>query len=156
MIKEQSAVVVRVPPETVFNFIADPANLPRLLRGNLADVYDVEPLPGGGYKYRWVYKWAGLPIQARATMTEIVPYSRIVVESSGGMHTISTWVFEPEGSGTKATFSIEAPDPGFIMRRLSSRFIENQLRFAVDVALTNIKYMAETAEGASHSASSPG
>lgn len=144
--REAGTIFVNVPPETVFNFIGDPGNLPRLLKGNLAEVYDVKPLPTGGYSYRWVYRWAGFPIKASAAMTEFAPHSRIVVESSGGMRTISTWVFEPDGGRTRATFSIEAPDLGILLRRLSGRFIANQLRFAVEVALTNIKHMAEQSE----------
>ncbi len=136
--------MVNVPDSVVFSFITDPANLPRLLRGNLASVSDIVPLPNGGYRYRWTYSFAGFPIRAEAEMTEVTPYSRIIVESSGGLRTISTWVFEPQPDGaTSADFSIEAPDVNFLLRRLSGGFIRNQLRFAVEVALQNVKYMAE-------------
>ena len=145
MIRDQGTAIINVPPEVIFSLIIDPAYLPRLLRGNLADAYDVKPLPGGGYSYRWVYRLAGLPIQAQGTMTELVRPIKIVVESSGGLKTVSTWHFEPHERGASATFSIEAPDVNFLLRRLSGRFIQNQLRFAVDTALSNVKHIAETA-----------
>ena len=153
MIKEEWSTVVDVSPKVIFDLIIDPANLPRMLRGNLAEVSDVVPRPEGGYTYRWHYKWAGLPIpvSAEAAMTELKRYERIVVESTGGMRTISMWNFEAIGeTQTKATFSIEAPDINVLLRRLSGRFIQNQLRFAVDTALNNIRHMTNTTHTGIH------
>lgn len=143
MAYEEGSTVISAPVERVYGSLVDPANLQRMLRGNLADVSDVVPLETGGYSYKWQYRIAGFPIKASARMTECVPYERIVVLSEGGLKTISTWVFRQEGDHTHATFSISSPIDNLFLRRLSEPFIANQLRFAVQTALNNLKYILE-------------
>jgi hypothetical protein len=106
-------------------------------------VSNVEALDTGGYRYEWLYRIAGLPIKASAAMIECVPHEKIVVESKGGLKTIATWILVPEGEGTRATFSIETPIDNPVLRRLSEIFIKNQLRFAVETAVSNVKFLIE-------------
>lgn len=143
VVREQGQVILHAPPEFVFDAIGNPANLQRMLRGNLAEAHDVEPLPGGGYKYRWVYRWAGFPIQADAAMITYERPEKIVVKSTAGMETYSTWILHPLEGDTEANFTIEAPLQNWLLRRVSERFIRNQLRYAVDIALSNIKSIIE-------------
>lgn len=148
MIKEENSALINAPAQTLYNLLIDPANLIKMLRGNLADVSNITPLPGGGYRYEWTYRLAGFPIRATGEMIELVPYSRLVIKSSGGMETISTWNFAEEAGGTRATFSIETGSLNQILMRLTERYIHNQLRFAVDVALANLRDMAKRAQQA--------
>lgn len=143
MLREEASTTIDAPADKLYNSLVDPGNLARMLRGNLADVSNVRPLPAGGYAYEWTYKIAGFPLKASAAMVECIPYERIVVESEGGMKTTSTWVFRQEGNSTLATFSIESPIDNPFLRRLSELFIRNQLRFAVDTALANLKFLIE-------------
>jgi hypothetical protein len=143
MLREEASTTINAPADRIYNSLVDPANLARMLRGNLADVSNIRPLPTGGYAYEWTYKVAGFPIKASAAMVECVPSERIVVESEGGMKTISTWVFRQEENATLATFSIESPIDNPFLRRLSELFIRNQLRFAVDIAVANLKFLIE-------------
>lgn len=140
---EESTVTIDASAEEIYNSLVDPANLPRMLRGNLADVSNVVPLETGGYRYEWTYRIAGFPIKASAAMIECVPHERIVVESKGGLKTFSTWVFRPEGEATVATFSIDSPMDNPFVRRMSELFVRNQLRFAVDTAVANLKFLME-------------
>lgn len=143
MTREEASITINAPASRLYDSLVDPANLARMLRGNLADVSNVQPLPGGGYSYQWTYRVAGFPIKASAAMIECIPYQRIVVESQGGLRTISTWVFQEEAGATLATFSIESPIDNPFLRRLSEIFVSNQLRFAVDTALANLKFLVE-------------
>jgi hypothetical protein len=70
--------------------------------------------------------------------------TKIMVKSTAGMETYSTWTLhQTDGGGTEANFTIEAPLENWLIRRVSERFVRNQIRYAVDIALTNIKAIIE-------------
>jgi uncharacterized protein YndB with AHSA1/START domain len=140
MPEESGWVRLSVPPQAVFAHLANPDNLIPMLRSNATvEVYDVRPKEPGGYTYRWRYRMLGMWLVAQAETVEFEPPGVFAVRSEGAIETLSRWVLEPDGTGTRATFTISYELNNSLLARLTQSFIVNQLRYSVEVALLNIK-----------------
>lgn len=146
MLVESGTAIVRASPQAIFDYLANPANLPRMLASNVTvAIEDIHPLPGGGYRYRWDYNLFGMRLRfgADAEVVELVPGRRFAVRSYGGIETLSAWDLEPDERGTRATFSISCQPDNNLLARMSQGFIASQLRYSVGVALMKIKELVE-------------
>lgn len=66
---------------------------------------DVRLTPEGvGTHYSWSTKILGFPVEGLNLFTEFIPDQRITDKSSSSLEGTWTYLFEPEGSGTKLTF----------------------------------------------------
>ncbi len=142
MFVSEGSLVVAASPRQLYDFLLDPARLDIVMGGGLADTEDVQVLPGGGFTFRCAHRWEKFPIWAQGATTVLVPGQRIVVESMGGIDMISSWLFEAEGGGSRVTFTIEVPDTGLLIPRISPQKIEHQIRESIDSSLASIDKFA--------------
>ena len=62
MAKTVKTITIKAPVEKVYDYISEPTNLPEIWP-SLVEVKDVQKLPSGGTKERWVYKMAGIRLE---------------------------------------------------------------------------------------------
>jgi uncharacterized protein YndB with AHSA1/START domain len=125
---EQTFTVAR-PPEAVFDYVTDPANLPawQTSKTHVEQITPGPPGPGArfrertkprvGKEFEQVVEFTGFE-RPRLLHTHIV---------EGPLPVDGTWTFEPDGEGTRVRFVAEGPLPGPmrlaapVLRRLLGR-----------------------------------
>lgn len=98
------SVYIEAPVAEVFGFWREPRNVVSLTPDDRVAMTDVRLTEDGvGTCYRLTARLAGVTIDSVIVFTEVVPYRRIVDMSSLALHGTTTYLFEPEGSGTRMT-----------------------------------------------------
>jgi uncharacterized membrane protein len=142
MTKVEKTITVNAPAEKIYNYVGKVENLPEIWP-SLVEVMDVESLPNGGNRNRWAYKMAGMRLEGSSEDTERVPNERIVSKTKGGIESIQTWTFQPEGGGTKVSFVVEYNVPVPVLGKLAEVIIVKMNDREADTLLANLKLRME-------------
>jgi uncharacterized protein YndB with AHSA1/START domain len=142
MARIKKTIKIDAPVEEVFGYVEEPANVPEYWP-SVIEVKDVEPLPNGGTKYRWVYKMAGVRFEGSSEAMEYVPNQRTVTDNKGGVPGTITWTYEPEDGGTKVTFEAEYTVNVPLLRRLAESFLVKVNEQEAEAVLANVKAKME-------------
>ncbi len=142
MAKMERSIVIHAPVEKVFGYAADPSNLPEFWP-SMMEVKDVQPLPNGGHRFRWVYKMAGMRFEGTSEDVEYVPNQRFVQKSRGGVEGTATWTFLPEAGDTRVTFLGEYTVPIPLLGRLAEAVIVKVNDQETEALLSNLKARME-------------
>ena len=142
MKKAVKSISIKSPVEKIFNYISEPTNLPEIWP-SLIEIKDVQRLPDGKTKNRWVYKMAGIRLKGTSDGVESVPNQRIVSKTKGGVESTQTWTFQPEGDGTKVTFEVEYTVPIPVLGKLAEAIIVKMNEHEGEVILANLKTRME-------------
>jgi uncharacterized protein YndB with AHSA1/START domain len=142
MAKVTRTITINAPVERVFGYINDPTNLPEVWPSMVA-VKDVQRLPNGGNRLRWVYKMAGVRLEGLSEDTEVVPNERVVSETKDGIESTITWTFQPEAGGTKVTFEAEYTVPIPVLGKVAEALIVKLNENEAGVLLANLKARME-------------
>jgi uncharacterized protein YndB with AHSA1/START domain len=142
MAKIVKTTTIDAPVERVFGYVEDPANVPEYWP-SVIEVKDVESQPGGGFKYGWVYKMAGVRFEGGTETTEFAVNERTVSENSGGVSGTVTWIYEPENGGTRVTmeavYLLHIP----VLRKLAESFLAKLNEQEAETILANVKAKME-------------
>lgn len=141
MARIETSIKINAPVEKVFEF-AHPDNLPEIWP-SLVEVMNVKELPAGGYSWDWVYKMAGMRFNGTSTHTEFVLNERTVSESTGGIESTITWLFQPEDGGTKMTSLVDYKIPVPLLGKLAESFIVKFNENESETILANLKARME-------------
>ena len=95
MARMERSSEIHVPMERVFGYVADPSHLPEFWP-SMMEVKDVEPLPNGGHRFRWLYKMAGMRFEGASECVEYVPNQGFVGKYTGDIEGTATWTFLPK------------------------------------------------------------
>jgi uncharacterized protein YndB with AHSA1/START domain len=142
MAKVERSIVMHAPVEKVFGYAAVPSNLPEFIP-SMMEVKDVQPLPNGGHRFRWVYKMAGMRFEGTSEDVEFVPNQRLVAKYSGGIEAIVTWTFLGEAGGTRVTFLGEYTVPVPLLGRLAEAIVVKVNEHETEALLANLKARME-------------
>jgi len=142
MKKAGKSMSIKSPVEKIFNYISEPTNPPEIWP-SLIEIKDVQRLPDGKTKNRWVYKMAGIRLEGTSDGVESVPNQRIVSKTKGGVESTQTWTFQPEGDGTKVTFEVEYTVPIPVLGKLAEAIIVKMNEHEGEVILANLKTRME-------------
>jgi len=142
MKKIVKSITIKAPVKKIFDYLNESTNLPEIWP-SLVEVKDVQRLPDGGTKFRWVYKMAGIHLEGTSEDTEYVPNQRIVSKSKGGVESTQTWMFQPEGDETKVTFEVEYTVPIPVLGKLAEAIIVKMNEHEGGVILANLKIRME-------------
>jgi uncharacterized protein YndB with AHSA1/START domain len=142
MAKIVKTVTIDAPVEKVFSYVEEPANVPEYWP-SVTEVKDVESLPGGGFKYRWVYKMAGVRFEGGTETTEFVVNERTVSENSGGVSGTVTWTYQSETGRTHVTFEAEYTVNVPLLRKLAESFLAKLNEQESEDILANVKAKME-------------
>lgn len=115
----EAGITIAAPPEEVFAFVADLANLPRWQTG-IVSARRTSPDPVGvGSTARVVRDMAGQSLTVDLTITQFEPGRRLALASqASGVSVTATLEIEPEGEGTVARSGIEIKAGSFFMAAL--------------------------------------
>lgn len=138
----KKSITINAPVEKVFEYINVPTNLPEIWP-SMVDAKDVQRLPNGGNKFRWVYKMAGMRFEGISEDIEVVLNQQVVSKTEGGLESTVTWMVQPEGGGTKVTFQGEYTVPIPLLGKLAEAFIVKQNEHEAEVLLANLKARME-------------
>jgi len=142
MAQINKAIRIEAPVEMVFAFMAEPGNLLEIWPG-LLEVKDIQPLPNGGYAYRWTYKMAGMRFKGQATCTEYIKGRCIAYQNQSGIASRFIWTYMPEEQGTQLGVNIDYTIPGAAISRLAEPIILKMNEHEVDMLLANLKVRLE-------------
>ena len=142
MIKAGSSITINAPIKKIFDYISEPTNQPEIWP-SLTEIKDVQRLPDGKTKNRWVYKMAGIRLEGTSEGVESVANQRIVNKTKGGVESTQTWTFQPEAGGTKVTFEVEYTVPIPVLGKLAEAIIVKMNEHEGEVILANLKSRME-------------
>jgi len=130
-------VEVNAPINKVFSYVSEPSNLPEIWP-SLMEIKDVQSLPNGGYRYRWVYKMVGMRFEGTGEYTEVVPNQWFVVETKGGIRSTITWTFRSKGNMTRVTLTVEYKVPVPLLGKLAEAIIVRMNEQEGDLIMVNL------------------
>jgi uncharacterized protein YndB with AHSA1/START domain len=143
MAKVVKTITIDAPIEKVFRYVEEPANVPEYWP-SVIEVKDVESLPGGGFKYRWVYKMAGVRLEGGTETSEFVANERTVSENTGGVSGTVTWTYRSEAGMTHVTFEAEYAVHIPVLRKLAETFLVKLNENEAEAILANVKAKMES------------
>ncbi len=141
MVKAVKTITIKAPVEKVYDYISEPTNLPEIWP-SLVEIKDVQKLPSGGTKERWVYKMAGIRLEGTSE-SEDTENQRIVSKSKGGAESTQIWMFQPEAGGTKVTLEVEYTVPIPVLGKLAEAIIVKMNEHEAELILANLKARME-------------
>jgi len=95
-------------PAKVYEFLAEPTNLPRWQEGVVSSVRTSPPPTVSGSTGRVVIEMMGQRVTADTTIREAVPDRRLVIATkASGMSVVGSLELAPRDDGTQITFSSE-------------------------------------------------
>ena len=142
MPKIKKTITINAPVERVFGFMNTPESLPEIWP-SFVEARDVQRLPNGGAKFRYVYKMAGMRFEGTSEDTEYVPNQRVVNKSKGGVEAKQVYTFQPEAGGTKFTWEIEYTVPIPVLGRLAEAIIVRMNEGEAELVMANLKARME-------------
>lgn len=119
MAKIERTVTINAPVEKIFNYVNDSSNLLEIWP-SLVEVKDVQWLPNGGTRLRFVYEMAGMRFEGTSEDIECVANQRIVNKTGGGIESTMTWKFQRGGGGTEVTLEAEYTVPIPLVGKLAA------------------------------------
>lgn len=144
MAKVEKSILIDAPVEKVFSYVnEDPTNLLEIWP-SMVDIKDVERLPNGGTRFRWVMKFAGVRLEGTSEDIEFVPNQRVVSKTKGGVESTATWTYEPEDGGTRVTTVTEYTVPVPVLGKVAEAFVVKANDREAEVLLANLKDRMET------------
>ncbi len=82
---------------------------------------------------------AGMRLEGTSEGVESIANQRIVSKTKGGVESTQTWMFQPEGDGTKVTFEVEYTVPIPVLGKLAEAIIVKMNEHEGEVILANLK-----------------
>lgn len=142
MAKTSKTITINAPVKKVFGYISEPTNLLEIWP-SLVEVKDVQRLPNGGTRNRWVYKMAGIRLEGTSEDVERIPNQRLVSKTKDGAESTQRWMLQPEGKGTKVTFEVEYTVPIPVLGKLAEAIILKMNEHEGELILSNLKTIME-------------
>ena len=103
------------------------------------EIKDVQSLPNGGYRVKWVYKMAGVLFEGIGEYTEVVPNHWLVLETKGGIKSKITWTFRFKEDKTRVTLTIEYKVPVPMLGKIAAAIVVKMNDQEGDVIMDNLR-----------------
>jgi carbon monoxide dehydrogenase subunit G len=141
---------ISAPPATVWNIIADPSYLPKLVPDMISNEAEPQGSAIVGQKNHAVGKIAGRKVEIFTEITTAEPQKRLVVsQRPGGLFKSfsSAVTLEPTKKGTRATQQLSYEvSMGYLGKALSGILVNRFIRKNAKAYLANLKEIAELRE----------
>jgi uncharacterized protein YndB with AHSA1/START domain len=136
------SVIVPAKPERVFPLISTPKYVSRLLPGK-AQISDVESLPMGGWRYRWMREFLGVRFEGGALVTVSAYAHKLMVRRAGGLVVTEVWTLQPDDEGTRVTLACDFVLPPPLLQKHERDDIYAGFVQDVEQTLTNLCTLVE-------------
>ena len=103
------------------------------------EVKDVEPLPNGGYNFRWAYKMLGLWFEGAAEQTRFVLNEFVVTETKGGINSTIVWTVRSWENRTRVTFTVDYNIPIPLLGKIAEAIILKINDQEAEVIMANLQ-----------------
>lgn len=133
-----ATIHIDAPPERVFAFMNEPANQ-AAITPSLVESREIGRMPNGGARAAYVYKMAGSSFRGEVAASAFEPNRLIAFALDGDIAGEIRWRFEPEGAGTRFTYSADYEIPGSLLARLAAPIAERYNQRELDAAAANLK-----------------
>src|SRR5689334_11937192 len=135
------AITIRAPVDRIFDYIADPRNLPEIWP-SLVEVRNIEPHPTGN-SFDWDYKLLGMLIHGHSDPVELIKNARHVTRAVKGIPNTFRWLYASRGDETEVTLEddYEVPVLGRLAEGIAGKLNEREAQ----TLLTNLKRRMEAA-----------
>ena len=141
MIRIQASVTVNRPLEEVFRFMTDNQNALQWQSG-LLEARVTNDVVGIGKTWVDVVQVLGRRIEIASELTEYEPLRRIGFRSTSGPIPLEgSYLYEPDGEGTKVTFTLQGEAGGFF--RLAEPIVARLTQRQWETNLANLKDLLE-------------
>ncbi len=136
-------IQVNTPVTKVFDFLADPNNLPEIWP-NVIEVKNVKQTKANNnYTFNWIYKMSGMPFEGKCETLEVVPGERFVFQSANVLNATVHWRFQPTGQTTHLTLRFEYEIPSSLLKRIKDEIVTRENEHEVDALIQNVKTRLE-------------
>ena len=136
-------IQVNTTVDKVFDFLADPNNLPEIWP-NVIEVKNVKrSKTNDNLTFNWTYKMSGVQFESKCETLEIVPYEQIAIQSSKGLNATVTWKFQPAAGATHLTLRLDYEIPSSLLKRIKDDIVIRENEHEVDAMLQNVKTRLE-------------
>lgn len=142
MMTLRQSVLIDAPPDAVFAYVTDPAEMAEWIPP-MVEVRNVVGA-GEGQQFEWTYKLAGLLFRGQSVVVEHVPGELCEFQGIGAISSNWTTRVGSDDGGTKFEIEIEYDVPVPVPGRLAERVIVKRDNRNLDVALSNVKDVLET------------
>lgn len=137
------SVVIDADAASVFGFVADPANWPKIITG-LQEIKAPAASPiGPGSGFAWTYRIRGFTVRGTGTVTEYLPGSSITLRMHSLMPLEKTIRVEPTGTGAALTAEVGHRSPGKALSMVFSLIRKTVNPMEAGAVLNRVKELCE-------------
>ncbi|MGZ4811054.1 MAG: SRPBCC family protein, partial [Thermoanaerobaculia bacterium] len=145
MQKHQRTVDIKAPAQRVYDFVAQPRNLPGVWPSMVA-VSNVVAGASGGYDFDWEYKMAGVHLKGHTKVEEDQPGKLFRTRTEGTIESTFRWTFRSDGAGMKLSCEVEYTIPVPVLGKLAEVVVAKINEREMETTLANIKDVMEHAK----------
>lgn len=132
-------ITIRAPVERVFDYVANPHNLPGIWP-SLTAVRNIQTTSIGS-SFDWDYKLLALRIHGHSDPVELVPNQRLVSRSEKGIPSTFRWLFESRPAETVVALEVDYQVP--MLGRLAEGVVGKVNEREAETMLGNLKRKLE-------------
>lgn len=141
--KLEQTVRIEAPPQSVFDFLTDPAKIP-LVMPSLVENTSIPPLPlKKNSRFKWTYQMFGVMLRGEWTVTKIEPPTRYASTTTGDTTSDWDYTLSPAGKGTKVSLVVSYATPKTLLGSLSLGVVQQMNKKELDTYLFNLKTVLE-------------
>ena len=119
----------KAPPEYVFDYVAEPGNMPEWNSNFVVNKGRSEGPITVGTSWIQVSKIGSRTVEAQRKVLKYERPQRIAWEMTGlGGRMVLAFELEPQGGGTKATYTADYTLPGSLIGRFIDKWLESRAR----------------------------
>ncbi len=146
MIRIETEVYIKRPPEEVFDYISNFENNPMWQNGMVSAEFTTEGPLRVGSTYVQEAKFLGRPVHSNFTVIAYEPGQMVKATSESGSFPITfTRMVEPKDGGTLVKAIVEGDAGGFY--KLAEPLIARMVKRSIDGDYTNLKAILEMSKG---------
>jgi uncharacterized protein YndB with AHSA1/START domain len=142
MAKADKEIMIKAPPEKIFNFVLKPSNLLQIWP-SLIDIKNERLLPNGGYSAKWDYKMGGIQFHGASEVVDIHPNCWFTSATRGAVESIITWTFRSKENQTRVTLTVDYRVPLTVIGRLTEIIITKMNDKEAELVLDNLRTKLE-------------
>jgi uncharacterized membrane protein len=136
------SVLINAPVEKVYEFLANPENLPAVWP-SLVEVKNVKWDPSGKHSFDWTYKMVGIHFHGHADTTQVEKSRRVVSKNEGGIASTFHYTYESKNGGTQLGLRVEYEMPNKVLAKLAEPLVTRLNERETETFLNNVKMVME-------------